>query len=60
MFLSQRKNESGRGSKKQFDQKGWKRPHRCMDELHDDTDDDDNYSDIVYDVAYGNVKKEAV
>jgi hypothetical protein len=31
-----------------------------MDELHDDTDDDDNYSDIVYDVAYGNVKKEAV
>jgi hypothetical protein len=62
MFLSRRKNESGRGSKKQFDQKGWKHPNRCIDELHDDTDDDDNYSDIVYaDVAYGgNMKKEAV
>ncbi len=60
MFLSQQKNESGRGSKKQFDQKGKKRPHRCMDDLNDDTDDDDNCSDIVNDVAYGNVKKEAV
>ncbi len=63
MFLSRRKNESGRGSQKQFDQKGKKRPRRCMDELNDDTDDDDdddNYSDIVYDVAYGDVKKEAV
>jgi hypothetical protein len=61
MLLSRRKNESGRGSKKQFDQKGKKRPLRCMNELNDDTDDDDdNYSDIVYDVAYGDVKKEAV
>jgi hypothetical protein len=61
MFLSRRKNESDRGSKKQFDQKGKKRTCRCMDELNDDTDDDDeNYSDIVYDVAYGDVKKEAV
>ena len=52
MFLSRRKNESGRGSKKQFDQKGKKRPRRCMDELNDDTDDDDeNYSDVVDDVA---------
>ena len=32
-----------------------------MDELNDDTpDDDDDYSDIVYEVAYGDVKKEAV
>ena len=60
MFLSRRKNESDRGSKKQFDQKGKKRPRRCMDELNDETDDDDNYSDVVYDVAYGDVKKEAV
>jgi hypothetical protein len=63
MFLSRRKNESGRGSKKKFDHKGKKRPRRCMDELNDDTDDDDdgdNYSDIVYDVDYGDVKKEAV
>jgi hypothetical protein len=60
MFLSRRKKESGRGSKKQFDQKGKKRPRRCMDELNDETDDDDNYSDVVYDVAYGDVKKEAV
>jgi hypothetical protein len=32
-----------------------------MDELNDDTDDDDdNYSYIMYDVAYGDVKKDAV
>ena len=43
MFLSRRKNESGRGSKKQFDQKGKKRPRRCMDELNDDTDDDEDH-----------------
>ena len=31
-----------------------------MDELNDDTDNDDNYSDIAHEVAYGNVRKEAV
>ena len=42
MFLSRRRKESGRGTKKQFDRKGKKRPHRCMDELNDNTDDDDD------------------
>jgi hypothetical protein len=31
MFLSQQKKESGRGTKKLFDQKGKKRPYKCMD-----------------------------
>ena len=48
MFLSRRKKESGRGTKKQFDQKGKKRPYRCMDELNDDTDDEDHdENDVV-------------
>ena len=48
MFLSRRKKESGRGTKKQFDQKGKKRPYRCMDELNDNTDDEDHdENDVV-------------
>ena len=61
MFLSRRKNESGQGTKKMFDQKGKKRPYRCMDELNDDdSDDDDYYSVTASEVAYREVKKEAV
>ena len=62
MFLSRRKKESGRGVKKQFDDKGKKRPHRCMDELNDDSDEeDDNYSrHLTSEFVYGEVKVEAV
>jgi hypothetical protein len=45
MFLSRRKKESGRGVRKQFDDKGKKRPHKCMDVFDKDSDEeDDNYS----------------
>jgi hypothetical protein len=48
MFLSQQKKESGRGTKKLFDEKGKKRPYRCMDKVNDDTDDEDNdENDVV-------------
>jgi hypothetical protein len=48
MFLLRRKKESGPGTKKLFDQKGKKRPYRCMDELKDDTDDEDHdENDVV-------------
>jgi hypothetical protein len=37
------KKESGRGTKKLFDQKGENRPYyRCMDKLNNDTDDEDH------------------
>jgi hypothetical protein len=62
MFLSRRKNESGRGAKKMFDDRGKKRPYKLIDELNDDSDDDDNYSGqfITPEFVYSDVKKEAV
>ena len=48
MFLSRRKKESGRGVRKQFDDKGKKRPHKCIDVFDEDSDEeDDNYSGIL-------------
>jgi hypothetical protein len=46
MFLLQQKKESGWGAKKLFDQKVKKRPYRCMDELNNDTDDEDHHDEI--------------
>ena len=63
MFLSRRKKESGRGVRKQFDDKGKERPHRCMDEVNDEDSDeeDDNYSrHLASEFVYSEVKVEAV
>ena len=62
MFLSRRKKESGRGVRKQFDDKGKKRPHKCMDVFDDDSDEeDDNYSrHLASELVYSEVKVEAV
>jgi hypothetical protein len=58
----QRKKESGRGVKKQFDDKGKKRPHKCIDVFDDDSDEeDDNYSShLAPELVYDEVKVEAV
>jgi hypothetical protein len=46
MILSHQKKESGRGTKKLFDQnKGKKRPYRCIDEFNNDTDDEDHHDE---------------
>jgi hypothetical protein len=48
MFLSQQKKESGRKTTKLFDQKGKKRPCRCMDKFNISTDDEDHdENDVV-------------
>ncbi|KAI2503359.1 hypothetical protein MHU86_11079 [Fragilaria crotonensis] len=62
MFLSRRKKESGRGVRKQFDDKGKKRPHKCMDVFDDSSDEeDDNYSrHLAPELVYSEVKVEAV
>jgi hypothetical protein len=41
--------ESSRGTKKLFDQKGKKRPYRCMDKLNDNNTDDEDHdeNDVV-------------
>ena len=63
MFLSRRRKESGRGVRKQFDDKGKKRPHKCIDVFDDDSDEeDDNYSShVAPELVYSDcVKVEAV
>ena len=62
MFLSRRKKESGQGVRKQFDDKGKKRPHKCMDVFDDNSDEeDDNYSrHLAPELVYSEVKVEAV
>jgi hypothetical protein len=63
MNLLRRKKESGRGVRKQFDDKGNKRPHKCMDVFDNDSDEeDDNYSRHLASelVVYSEVKVEAV
>ncbi|KAI2513513.1 hypothetical protein MHU86_987 [Fragilaria crotonensis] len=62
MFLSRRKKESGQGVRKQFDDKGKKRPHKRMDVFDDNSDEeDDNYSrHLASELVYSEVKVEAV
>ncbi|KAI2508980.1 hypothetical protein MHU86_5475 [Fragilaria crotonensis] len=62
MFLSRRKKESGQGVRKQFDDKGKKCPHKCMDVFDDNSDEeDDNYSrHLASELVYSEVKVEAV
>jgi hypothetical protein len=43
MFQSRRKKESGRGNKQLIERIGKKRPYRCIDELNDTDDDDDEH-----------------
>jgi hypothetical protein len=58
MFPLQQKKESGWGTKKLFDQKGKKRPYRCMDELNNDNTDDEKQDDN-HDVVTSSTNKEA-
>jgi hypothetical protein len=61
-FCPKGKRSLAGGVRKQFDDKGKKRPHKCMDVFDDNSDEeDDNYSrHLASELVYSEAKVEAV